>query len=321
VIKYILRRLALLVPVLFGVSVITFALVRLIPGDAALLAFGVDQRATPEKIAAVRRSYGLDQPQPVQYVKWMGKVLRGDLGTSGLSGQPIALLLSRVVPSSLALAASSMLLIVVVGTTTGVLAAMHPRSALDWAISTFNSLAVAVPNFWFGILAISLFSIAWQWLPPGGQADFGRDPIEALKSFILPSITLALPGAGTLSRFVRGSMLDVLGSDYVRTARAKGLNRRGVVLRHAMRNALIPMVTILGLQFGFLIGGVVIVEYTFGWPGIGRLILAAINNRDYAIVQAALLFLVVVYLLVNLTVDLVYGVVDPRIRLGRQRSR
>jgi len=170
-----------------------------------------------------------------------------------------------------------------------------------------------------GILAITLFSVTLQWLPPGGQADFSRDPGLAMKSFILPTITLALPGAGALSRFVKGAMLDVLSSDHVRTARAKGLPGRRVVLNHALRNALIPVITILGLQFGFLIGGVVIVEYTFGWPGVGRLILAAINNRDYAIVQAGLLFLIVVYLLVNLSVDLFCGLADPRIRLSGSR--
>jgi ABC-type dipeptide/oligopeptide/nickel transport system permease component len=248
-------------------------------------------------------------------------VVRGDLGNSGLSGQPIATLLWRVVPASLELAAVSMLLIVLIGITTGVLAATYERRTLDWVISAVNSAVIAVPNFWFGILAISLVSVAWQWLPPGGRVDFGTDPGQAIKSLILPAVTLALPGAGTLSRFVRGAMLDVLNSDYIRTANAKGLTRRGVVLGHGLRNALIPVLTVLGLQFGFLIGGVVIVEYTFGWPGIGRLILAAIDNRDYAIVQAALLLLIVVYVLLNLIVDLVYGFADPRIRMASQRNR
>jgi peptide/nickel transport system permease protein len=250
---------------------------------------------------------------------WLGRVVRGDLGTSGLSGQPISVLLFRVLPSTLELAAASMLLIVVIGMTTGLLAATHPRGKLDWLISASNSAVIAVPNFWFGILAITLFSVSLQWLPPGGQADFGRDPSLAIKSLILPALTLALPGAGGLSRFVKGAMLDVLNSEYVRTARAKGLAPNRVVLGHALRNALIPIITVVGLQFGFLIGGVVIVEYTFGWPGVGRLILAAINNRDYAIVQASLLFLVVVYLLVNLIVDLVCGIADPRLRLSRSR--
>ncbi len=179
---------------------------------------------------------------------------------------------------------------------------------------------IAVPNFWFGILAITLFSVTLHWLPPGGQASFSYQPAQAVKSLILPAVTLGLPGAGGLSRFVKGAMLDVLNDDYVRTARAKGLSAYGVVLGHALRSALIPIMTVVGLQFGFLVGGVVIVEYTFDWPGVGSLILAAINNRDYAIVQAGLLFLVVVYLLVNLMVDLLSGVADPRLRLSNQRS-
>jgi peptide/nickel transport system permease protein len=313
------KRLLQAVPVLILASMAIFLLLRLIPGDLAVVLAGT--KGSPEVIAALRKELGLDQPLPVQYAVWLAHVARGDLGTSGLSGQPIAVLLFRVVPTSLELAATSMLLIIITGITTGVIAATHPRSAADWLISGLNSLAIAVPNFWLGILAITLFSVTWQWLPPSGQADFGRDPGLAIKSFILPSLTLALPGAGGLSRFVKGAMLDVLNSDYVRTARAKGLPGRRVVLGHALRTALIPIVTVIGLQFGFLIGGVVIVEYTFDWPGVGRLILAAINNRDYAIVQAGLLFLVVVYLLVNLVVDFVCGLVDPRVRLSGQRSR
>jgi peptide/nickel transport system permease protein len=311
------RRVVQAIPVLILSSIAIFLLLRLIPGDLAVVLAGT--KGSPEVIDALRKDLGLDQPLPIQYLVWLGHIVRGDLGISGLSGQPISVLLFRVVPSSLELAAASMVLIVVIGMTTGILAALHPRGTIDWAISAFNSLVIAIPNFWFGILAITLFSVTWQWLPPGGQADFSRDPTLAIKSFILPSITLALPGAGGLSRFVKGAMLDVLNSDHVRTARAKGLPGRRVVLGHALRNALIPVITIVGLQFGFLIGGVVIVEYTFGWPGVGRLILAAINNRDYAIVQAALLFLIVVYLLVNLTVDLLCGVADPRVRLSGSR--
>jgi ABC-type dipeptide/oligopeptide/nickel transport system permease component len=316
---YTARRVLQAIPVLILASIAIFLLLRLIPGDLAVVLAGT--KGSPEVIASLRRDLGLDQSLPVQYVVWLSHIARGDLGTSGLSGQPIGALLFRVVPASLELAGAAMLLIVVIGLTTGIIAALHPRGKADWVISSINSLVIAVPNFWFGILAITLFSVLWQWLPPGGQADFARDPWQAVKSFILPALTLALPGAGGLSRFVKGAMLDVLNSDHVRTARAKGLTGRRVVLGHALRNALIPVITVLGLQFGFLIGGVVIVEYTFGWPGVGRLILAAINNRDYAIVQAALLFLVVVYLLVNLTVDLLCGVADPRIRLSGQRGR
>jgi len=314
---FAVRRVLQAIPVLVLSSIAIFLLLRLIPGDLAVVLAGT--KGSPEVIAALRQQLGLDQPLPIQYVVWLGQILHGNLGTSGLSGQPIAVLLFRVVPASLELAATAMLLIVVVGVSTGILAAVHPRGRLDWIISGLNSLFIAVPNFWFGILAITLFSVTLAWLPPGGQADFSRDPGLAIKSLILPAITLALPGAGGLSRFVKGAMLDVLSSDHVRTARAKGLSSRRVVLSHAFRNALIPVITIIGLQFGFLIGGVVIVEYTFGWPGVGRLILSAINNRDYAIVQAGLLFLIVVYLLVNLSVDLLCGLADPRVRLSGNR--
>jgi peptide/nickel transport system permease protein len=204
---------------------------------------------------------------------------------------------------------------------TGIFAAIAARRPPDWLISSFNGLAVAVPGFWLGILCIMLFSLALGWLPPGGRGDFARDPGLWLKFLLLPAIVLALPQAAAISRLVKTSMLEVLGDDYVRTARAKGVTERGVMWHHALRNSLVPVITLLGLQFGRLLGGAVIVESVFSWPGLGRLIRDAIANRDYAVVQATLLLFVVVFLLINLLTDIIYGVVDPRIRLGKSTAR
>jgi peptide/nickel transport system permease protein len=214
-----------------------------------------------------------------------------------------------------------MLLTVLLGIPTGILAAVGHHRPGDWFISAFNGLAVAVPGFWLGILAILLFSLVLGWLPPGGRGDLMRDPVLEMKFLLLPAVTLALPGAAALSRLVKASMLEVLSDDYVRTARAKGVAESGVIWRHVLRNGMVPVATIMGLQFGRLLGGAVITESVFSWPGIGRLIRDSIGNRDYAVVQACLLLLVMLFVVINLMTDVAYGILDPRIRLGAGRSR
>jgi peptide/nickel transport system permease protein len=320
VLTYIARRLAQAVPVVLLSTVAVFALLRLVPGDPALILAGPD--APPEVVAAVRAEMGLNQPLPVQYLVWLAHVARGDFGRSFISRLPVADLIAQRIPATLELALAAFLLVVLIALSTGVAAALAQRSWMDWVISSLNAVAIAVPNFWLGILVIIVFALVLGWLPPGGQVDLARDLGQGLKSLLLPALTLALSPAASVSRLVRASMLEVLHEDYVRTARAKGLAGRTIVLRHVLRNALVPVVTLLGLQFGHLLGGAVIVESVFAWPGVGRLILDAIANRDYVVVQAALLLLVLVFVFVNLLIDLLYGLLDPRIRLaGAKRGR
>lgn len=316
---YLLQRFGEAIPVVFLSSVLIFLGLRLIPGDPALVLAG--QNADPASVEAIRHANGLDQPLPVQYLIWANNVLHGDLGVSFFTRAPISQLLAQRAPASLELAVAAMVLSMLFALPTGILAAVREHRAADWLISSFNGFAAAVPGFWLGILAIMLFALSLGWLPPGGRGDFTRDPVGALKFLALPSITLALPFAAGLSRLVKASMLEVLGEEYVRTARAKGLAGTVVVWRHALRNALVPVVTVLGLQFGRLLGGAVITESVFSWPGVGRLIRDSIGNRDYAVVQACLLLLVMLFILVNLLTDILYGVLDPRIRLTGGKSR
>jgi peptide/nickel transport system permease protein len=315
VLAFIFRRLLESIPVLFLATILIFLGLRLLPGDPALILAGQD--ATPETLRAIRQQNGLDQPLPVQYVIWLKNVVHGDLGVSFFTRAPVAQLLSQRIPATLELGIAGMLMSIVLGIPTGIVAAVQNHRMPDWFVSAFNGLAVAVPGFWLGILSIILFSLVLGWLPPGGHGDLLKDPLLELKFLLLPAVTLALPFAAGLSRLVKGSMLEVLNDDYVRTARAKGVAEQGVVWHHALRNAMVPVATILGLQFGRLLGGAVITESVFSWPGVGRLIRDSIGNRDYAVVQASLLMLVVVFVVINLMTDITYGILDPRIRLSR----
>jgi len=316
---FLIRRLVEAIPVVFLATVVIFLGLRLIPGDPAIVLAG--QNATPEALDAIRQANGLDQPLPVQYLIWLNNTVHGDLGVSFFTRAPVATLIAQRAPATLELGLAAMLLSVVLAIPTGVLAAVWQHRPLDWLISGFNGLAVAVPSFWLGILAILLFSLGLGWLPPGGRGDLVRAPLQELKFLLLPAVTLALPGVAAVSRLVKAAMLEVLGDDYVRTARAKGVTEPGVVWRHALRNSLVPVITLLGLQFGRLLGGAVITESVFSWPGLGRLIRDSIGNRDYAVVQASLLLLVLAFILINLLTDVSYGVLDPRIRMSGRRSR
>jgi peptide/nickel transport system permease protein len=316
---FILRRLIESVPVVFLATLVIFLGLRILPGDPAIVLAGQD--ASPETLAAIREANGLNEPLPVQYVIWLGNVVRGNLGVSFFTRAPVSQLLAQRAPATLELGIAGMVLTILLGIPTGILAAVRAHRPSDWVVSAFNGLAVAVPGFWLGILAILLFSLVLGWLPPGGRGDLMRDPLLEMKFLLLPAVTLALPGAAGLSRLVKASMLEVLGDDYVRTARAKGVAQSGVIWGHALRNALVPVATVLGLQFGRLLGGAVITESVFSWPGVGRLIRDSIGNRDYAVVQACLLLLVMLFVVINLMTDVAYGMLDPRIRLGAGRSR
>jgi len=316
---FILRRVLQAVPVVFLASVGVFLLLHLLPGDPAQVLAGTD--TSPATLEAIREDMGLNEPLPVQYLVWLQHVARGDLGKSILSKIPVSQLMGQRLPATLELALAGEILTVLIGIPLGVLAAVKQRSRADWGITSFISLGLAVPNFWLGILLIILFAVMLGWMPPGGRGDFSRDPLTALKFIALPAFTLALPAAMNLSRLTKASVLEVLFEDYVRTAWAKGLSSRSVVVIHVLRNALIPVITAVGLEFGRLLGGALIVESVFTWPGLGTLMLTSINNRDYAIVQAGLLLLVLVFIVVNLLTDIAYGFLDPRIRLAGGRGR
>ncbi|MFN8525834.1 MAG: ABC transporter permease [Chloroflexota bacterium] len=317
--SFVIRRLLQAIPVVFLASVGVFLLLRLLPGDPAQVLAGTD--TSPQTLEAIRQEMGLNEPLPVQYMVWLEHVARGDLGRSIVSKVPVAQLIGQRAPATLELALAGELLTVLIGIPLGVIAAVRQRTRTDWGITAFISLSQAIPNFWLGILLIILFAVMLGLMPPGGRGDFSRDPVLALKFIALPAITLALPAAMNLSRLTKASVLEVLYEDYVRTARAKGLAGTRVVVGHVLRNALIPVITAVGLEFGRLLGGAIVIESVFAWPGLGTLMLTAIGTRDYAIVQAGLLMLVMIFIVVNLITDVAYGYLDPRIRLTGGRAR
>ena len=316
---FTLRRLVQSIPVVILSTIAVFLLLHLVPGDPALAVAGSDARE--DTLVAIRHEMGLDQPLPVQYVRWIGRVLQGDLGRSYTTRLSVAEQIALRIPATLELALAGIVIALLISIPTGVLAAVRERSAADWLISSFNAFAIAIPNFWFGILMILLFALALGWLPASGRGDYSREPLKAWTFLLLPAITLALNQAAILSRFVKSSVLEVLHDDYVRTARAKGLRERLVIQRHVLTNALVPVATVLGIQFGRLLGGAIVVESVFSWPGVGRLILQSIGSRDYTTVQGVLLLLVLAFVVVNLLTDLTYGLLDPRIRLSRGVGR
>jgi peptide/nickel transport system permease protein len=312
--QYILRRLALLVPVLLGVSVIVFTLVRLIPGDATLLAIGVDQRITEEQRELVRKSYGLDQPQPVQYLRWMEHVVQGDLGTSLRTRRSVNEELRLRLPVTIELTLLAALIGTIPAMTAGVIAAVRRNSALDYTATIATLVGVSVPNFLLATLLVLVFSIWLRWLPPIGYVEIERDPLGNLRTMVLPALSLSLPLAAVLMRNTRSAVLEVLGQEHVRVARAKGLTERRVLNRHVILNASLPILTVAGIQVASLLGGTVIIETIFGLPGIGRYTYEAIANRDYPVVQGVTLVVATIFVVVSMTVDVFYAVLDPRLR-------
>ena len=302
--QYVARRLLMLLPILMGVSLLTFAIIQVTPGDPAVLMLG--QYATPERIAGLRQELGLNDPLPVQYGSYVWRALHGDLGRSFRSQRPVIEEILDRFPSTLELTVSALLLSMVAGVATGVIAATVRSRWVDGGIMTGALVGLSIPEFWLGIVLLIVFGIKLKLVPVTGGTG--------LKALILPAFTLALAPAAVLARLTRSSILEVLREDYVRTAWAKGLAGRAVIVSHVLRNALIPVVTVLGLQFAGLLGGTVFIENVFARPGIGRLAVNAIAMRDYPAVQGIVLFAAVVYALVNLVVDVLYGFLDPRIR-------
>ncbi|MCC6792871.1 MAG: ABC transporter permease [Thermomicrobiales bacterium] len=311
---FILRRLALLVPVLLGVSIVVFTLIRMIPGDAALLAIGVDQRISEEQRQAVRKSYGLDQPQPVQYAKWMSHVLRGDLGNSLRTKRPLTQELRLRLPVTIQLAVMAGILGTIPAVAVGVLAAVKRNSWADYATTVVTLLGISVPNFLLATLLVLCFSFWLKWLPPIGFRPLEDDPVQNLKSMILPAVSLSLPLAAVMMRNTRSAVLEALSQDHVRVARAKGLASNAVMSRHVLRNASIPIITVAGIQIATLLGGTVIIETIFGLPGVGRYVYEAIANRDYPVVQGVTLVISTMFVLISVVVDVLYAVMDPRLR-------
>jgi peptide/nickel transport system permease protein len=315
--KYVLGRILQAVPVLLLASVIVFMLVQFAAGDPVRMALGLE--ASPEAIASMRHRLGLDQPLWVQYVGWLTGVLHGDFGTSILNSFPVAVLLQQRFPATLMLALVAICFSVMIALPLGVFAALARGRLFDRLVTTLTSVAIAVPHFWLGILFILVFAVQLGWFPAGGYTSPVDSPARFANVVFLPALTLSLYVAAALTRFIRTSLVDVLQVDYIRTARSKGLGPRAVVIVHALRNALIPAVTVLGVQFGRLLAGTIIVEAVFSWPGLGQLMLSAINNRDAPVVQGVFLLFVVLVVFSNLATDILYSVIDPRIRIDASR--
>ncbi len=310
--KYALRRLVQMIPALLLVSIAVFMIIHLIPGDPAEIIAGPN--ATDAQLEALTRQFGLDQPLWLQYVTWLRNALTGNMGHSFINNYPVNKMIALRVPATIELATAAAIVVVLISFPLGIMAALRPGSAIDFASTLFSALSFAVPGFWLAIMLILLFSLQLKLLPPSGRPDFGEQPTEHLKSLIMPAFTLGIGIAAKIARYLRSSMLEVLDQDYIRTARAKGLRERVVVVRHVLRNALIPVVTVLGLQTGDLLSGAIIVESVFAWPGIGRLTVQAIGWRDYSLLQADVLYIVLTFMVINLLTDLTYGFIDPRIR-------
>lgn len=331
-VRYLLRRLALTVPILFGVSLLVFFMLHSAGGDPAQLVLG--SRADPASLAALRHEMGLDQPLPVQYGRFLAGALRGDLGRSYRSNTPVVEEIAARFPATVELAVAAMAIAVVAGIVFGALAAIRRHSALDYLSTTIVLCGVSIPTFWLGIILIIVFGLWLRWLPISGRVNprLGADPStpfltlsallqgnwaiakDAIFHLILPAMTLAAWPAAIVARMTRASLIESLSQDYVRTARGKGLQERSIVAVHAARNAVLPVLTVVGLEFGTLLGGAVVTETVFAWPGLGQLTVNAIGARDYQLVQGVVLLLAAVFVLLNLLVDVLYAVLDPRIR-------
>jgi peptide/nickel transport system permease protein len=304
--QYIIRRLVQMIPITFGILTLVFSLIHLIPGDPAIQIAG--ENARPEDVQQVRHALGLDQPLGKQYVNYLASILHGDLGRSFQTNESVAIQIRQRYPATIQLAFGAMLVALLVAFPLGIISAIYRNSWIDNVARFFALLGVSMPSFWFGPLLIIAFAINHEWFPVSG-----RD--QGLKSLVLPSLTMGLALAAILTRMIRVSLAEELTQLYVTTAVAKGVSRRKAIFRHALKNALIPVITVLALQFGSLLTGAIITEQIFSWPGLGRLLIDSISKRDYPQVQASILVIAITYIFVNFASDLLYGVVDPRIKL------
>ncbi|KTC57321.1 MULTISPECIES: ABC transporter permease [Pseudomonas syringae group] len=309
---FILRRLLSSIPTLILVSLFVFTLQKLLPGDPVLAMAGEER--DPAVMEYLRDKYRLDDPIPLQYLNWVGNVLTGDLGTSLRTEQPVTTLLASKLPVTIELAVLALLIALLIGIPTGIISAVRKGTAVDYGANVVALSGISIPHFWLGILLIMIFAVKLQWLPASGFVPLGEDFGQNLKTLILPAFVLGAGLSGILMRHTRSAMLEVLRTDYVRTARAKGLFPRTVILKHALRNALMPIVTLTTLLFGELLGGAVLTEQVFSIPGFGKMIVDAVFNRDYAVVQGVVLCVAIGFLLLNLLADVLYRLINPRLR-------
>ena len=311
---YVARRLLLAIPVLLGVSVLVFGVLHLAPGDPAAIMLGA--QATREDVERLRRDLGLDQPLPVQYVRWMSHVVRGDLGRSIPLGREVLPEVLLRFKATLILTAGALLVAIVVGVPAGILSATRQYTWLDKAAMGIAVTGQSLPVFWTGIMLIIAFALSLRWFPSAGMTSpyGGGGAADVLWHLVLPAVTLGTASAAALARLTRSSVLEIVRQDYVRSARAKGVAERGVVLRHVLKNAVNPIITVLGIQVGYLLGGAILTETVFSWPGLGSMMVRAIQARDYPLVQGGVLLIATTFVLVNLLVDLLYAIFDPRIR-------
>jgi len=311
---HIARRIVSTLITLFGVSILVFLMLHLIPGTVVEQIMGIDAMVTQETVDSLKSFFGLDRPIHIQYWYWMRNVVRGDFGISWRTGKPVLSLIVDHLPVTGELTFLALIVAFAIGIPMGVLSATRTNTVFDNVIRVISLLGLSMPVFWQGTMLILIFSLTLRWMPDLQYMGFFEDPMRNLRLMAMPSLCLGTASAAMIMRMTRACLLEVLGQDYVRTARAKGLRERLVVYRHALRNALIPVITVAGVQVGYLLGGIVVVEEVFTLPGIGRLVLSAIFNRDYPLVQGAVLFIALVFMVSNLAVDLLYSILDPRIR-------
>ena len=309
---YVLRRLLGVIPVLVLVALGSFLLIHLVPGDAAVIMLG--NEATPAQLETLRTQLGLDRSLPEQFILWLGQALRGNLGESFFLGRPVSRALLERLPATMQLAVLSLVFSLLIGIPAGLIAAVRQNTWWDQLVMATAIGGISIPSFWLGLALILVFSVQLGWLPSGGYTPLWEDVGRGLRTLILPAVSLGSMQAALIARMTRSSRLEVLRQDYVRTAKAKGVQDWWVIVKHALKNAMIPVITTIGTAFGVLLGGAVVVEIVFTYPGLGRLVVLAVQRRDYPLVQGALLLTSVIYVVVNLAVDLLYGVFDPRIK-------
>ena len=309
--RYVVRRVAQSAVVLVGVSILVFAIMPLVPGDPVRLALGT--RFNQETYDALIERAGLDQPLVAQYADWAAGAITGDLGVSFRSGRTVLDVIVERLPATVSLAAAAIVVALVIAIPLGILSALRPRSVVDWSSTVFSQAGISIPDFWMGIMFILIFAGTLNILPSGGYVGITESPVEWARHLILPAVTVGVVSGSIMARFVRSSVLEALGDDHVRTARAKGMRNRDVLRWHVLRNALVPLVTVGGIQLAYLLSGVVVVEIVFSYPGLGQLALQAVQSRDYPVLQGAVLLFAFVFLVVNLIVDLIYARLDPRI--------
>ncbi|OFJ50829.1 ABC transporter permease [Mycolicibacterium grossiae] len=312
--RFLARRLAYSLVVLVGVLIVVFALVHLVPGDPVRIALGT--RYTPEAYEALRAASGLDRPLAQQFFGYLAGALRGDLGVSFRNGDPVAGVLAERLPATVSLALAGIVVALLIALPAGIFSALREGRLSDAIVRVTSQVGVSVPDFWMGILLIALFATTLGWLPTSGYRPLFGDPLGWLSHILLPAVVVGLVAGAIMTRYVRSAVLDVAGAGYVRTARSKGLPPAIVTFRHTVRNALVPILTITGIQLATVLGGVIVVEVVFAWPGLGRLVYNAVAARDYPVIQGAVLLIAALFLLINLIVDVLYAVVDPRIRLS-----